>query len=80
MCAAHSVGILSAPQAAARGGTTEESPITTVIGFVAVIVFFIALVWFAVREARKDRELEAKLTPEELMKKRVIEGNGSGPI
>jgi len=53
---------------------------TTVIGFVAVIVFFVALVWFAVREARKDRELEAKLTPEELMKKRVIEGNGSGPI
>lgn len=52
----------------------------SVIGIVAVAVFFIGLAWFAVREARKDRELEAKLTPEELMKKRAIEGNGLGPV
>ena len=51
---------------------------TALIGYVAIAVFFIALVWFAVREARKDRELEAKLTPEELMKKRAIEGTSLG--
>ena len=43
-------------------------------------VLFVALVWLVAREARKDRELEAKLSPEELMKKRVIEGNGLGQI
>jgi hypothetical protein len=51
---------------------------TTVFGIAAGAVFFIVLVWFAVREARKDRELEAQLTPEELMKKRAIEGPSGG--
>jgi hypothetical protein len=51
---------------------------TTVIGFIAIAASLIALLWFALREARKDRELEAKLTPEELKKKRAIEGPSLG--
>src|SRR6185369_4420292 len=56
------------------GASYVEGPMTTVFGIAAGAVFFIVLLWFAVREARKHRELEAQLTPEELMKKRAIEG------
>ena len=55
----------------------------SLIGFILIATFVAVVGWLAVlayRHARKDRELEAQLPIDELMKKRAIEGASLGPV
>jgi|SoimicmetaTmtLPA_FD_contig_31_17168440_length_316_multi_1_in_0_out_0_1 hypothetical protein len=55
----------------------------SLIGFIVIATFVAVVGWLAVlayRHARKDRELEAQLPIDELMKKRAIEGASLGPV